>query len=208
MSQAHNKSSIQLTQLSSASNTERTNKGANDTSTANCYTFYNGQSQQTQVINPISQDAGSTARRRTKPGTRPNGIHKDDKPGISKCRRQIRTSISQAVNELPSGKESKDPSGDFNNNHCELDGRNERIHFNIARFIRIFLYHALYPVSLPALGYFEGTSYLKSVRLSTSPGRIALRWVFLFFVPTNDDVCRCLFSQRLWQILLILTFSR
>ena len=183
MSQAHNKSSIQLTQLSSASNAERTNKTANDTSTANGDTFYNGhgQSQETHVINPISQDAGSTARRRTKPGTRPNGIHKDDKPGISKGRRQIRTLISQAVNELPSGKESKDPSSDFNN-HRELDGRNERIHFNIARFIRIFLYHALYPVSLPALGYFEGTSYLKSVRRSTSLRPESVTLVFFYFL--------------------------
>eukprot|EP01138_Halocafeteria_seosinensis_P002434 gb/GECG01002491.1/.p1 GENE.gb/GECG01002491.1/~~gb/GECG01002491.1/.p1 ORF type:complete len:254 (+),score=27.24 gb/GECG01002491.1/:1-762(+) len=210
MSQAQTSSSIQLTRIAHAQSQTDVDQGKRMTdkragaSEKESSTGSNRENKEkTQVNNPIPhsyrQDANTAPRNRAKLSARSAVVKDDGTKGneeVPRARRRIRTSISHAVNELPSSKEQRDLQ------YTEVDGRNESIQFNVYRFIRVFLYHALYPVSLPFVGFFEGRPYLSSVRPAA-----AIVWAS----PMNYGcvmICRCHSSRPLLRTLSTLTFSR
>eukprot|EP01138_Halocafeteria_seosinensis_P002442 gb/GECG01002499.1/.p1 GENE.gb/GECG01002499.1/~~gb/GECG01002499.1/.p1 ORF type:complete len:289 (+),score=22.87 gb/GECG01002499.1/:1-867(+) len=120
----------------------------------------------------------------------------DTKDGLPRTRSRAWNSISTAVNDLDweEYEDTEETESPKTRRFSEVKAREslyERtdagIAFDTGRFIRTFLYHALYPVSLPFLVWIEGSHYLYSMSfLSSAPKDVINSHVFpLMLLFTN-----------------------
>eukprot|EP01138_Halocafeteria_seosinensis_P002441 gb/GECG01002498.1/.p1 GENE.gb/GECG01002498.1/~~gb/GECG01002498.1/.p1 ORF type:complete len:690 (+),score=55.96 gb/GECG01002498.1/:1-2070(+) len=120
----------------------------------------------------------------------------DTKDGLPRTRSRAWNSISTAMNDLDWEEyaDTEDMESPKTRRFSEVKAREslyERtdagIAFDTGRFIRTFLYHALYPVSLPFLVWIEGSHYLYSMSfLSSAPKDVINSHVFpLMLLFTN-----------------------
>lgn len=103
-------------------------------------------------VNPMDLNQAERRREGTTTTVNESGKTRPNAPSLSRARSKARQSISEAIVE------------EYNTQETREDGPEDDVQFYFGRCVKIILYHAFYPLSLPLIYSCEGPRYLGSVR--------------------------------------------
>eukprot|EP01138_Halocafeteria_seosinensis_P003894 gb/GECG01003980.1/.p1 GENE.gb/GECG01003980.1/~~gb/GECG01003980.1/.p1 ORF type:complete len:678 (+),score=48.24 gb/GECG01003980.1/:1-2034(+) len=136
-----------------------------------------------KMSNPMMFAPNHSTTRQRQPQVPPSPSPAEANERLLPTRSGVWNSISSAVNDLKQDEGSEKPENEGANSLGVDESTNENsettVSFDAWRFMRTFLYHALYPVSLPILAWYEGFHYLRSMSfLSLAPKDIINSHIF------------------------------